>query len=562
MPDAYKGMNARTLIAGISRATQGFVRRSVWIVPVAALAYYLTYFNYGLDLDDEGFLLLNASSVLKGQWPMADFFSYQPLSYFLLALFFKILGEGLLTERIMLLALILINICLIHYCARRVLYPGWAWIPAAIYAFAPGPWYKVFFISHMLACLAALICFIERKSPGIAIWVGLFTGFAVASRFSAGVVAAIITAPYFFFHVWRHNRISPLGKGGASIQASLVLQAYYLAGIAIVLGATVLAYVSAGKLLLTMDRLGQYYVFQRSIAYVNATAGIAATFHPARLIHDASLEMWVYAIGLVCCIFNLIRYAGRALRNPTVELGSLFGLVIAAFGLGSMGYTYYYVWNSRILSSFAIVYINFFVILRFLYDCVSIRTAPIWRWIAPAIGMLGIAACLNRFITVQNYSGSYTTRIAAMSMTQHPLLRGIHVYNEQVPEILSLMKHVRHASPTDYLVSGSEATTMSYLSGLSNPTYYRLFLAEFAREGEEARAIKEFERRKIRFFVARRSQFVAGGGLGSNLQAYAPRMRSYLLDHYVVNALGQGFVLLERKEKAVSGPTSTAPHSR
>ncbi len=554
-------MNARTLIAMTSGATQGIVSRSVWILPVAALAYYLTYFNYGLDLDDEGFLLLNASSILKGQWPMADFFSYQPLSYFLLALFFKILGEGVITERIMLVALILANICLIHYCARRVLSPGWAWLPVAIYAFAPGPWYKVFFISHMLICLAALIHFIERPSSTTATSAGLLTGIALASRFPAGAVAAIITGPYLLFHIWHRHGAAATAKKAAWIR-SLLLPGCYLAGIAIVLAVTGLAYLWAGKLFLTMDRLGQYYVFQRSITYVNATAGIATTFHPARLIHGASLEMWVYAIGLICCIFNLIRYAARVLRNPKGDGESLFGLVIAAFGLGSMGYTYYYVWNSRILSSFAIVYINYFVVLRFLHERVRVKSAPISRHIAPAVGMLCIAACLNRFVAVQNYSGSYTTRDAAMSTIDHPLLRGIHLYNEQVPEILSLMKHVRHASSSDYLVSGSEATTMSYLSGLSNPTYYRLFLAEFAREGEEARAIKEFDRRKIRFFVARRSQFVASGGLGSNLQAYAPQMRSYLLHNYVINALGHGFVLLERKDLAVSAPALTGSQNR
>jgi hypothetical protein len=102
-------------------------------------------------------------------------------------------------------------------------------------------------------------------------------------------------------------------------------------------------------------------------------------------------------------------------------------------------------------------------------------------------------------------------------------------------------------APSEYLVAMSEATTMGYLSGLRNPTYYRLFISEFAAQGEEQRAIRTFESVRIRFFVARRSQFLDEKGPGSNLRAYAPGIRRYLVENYDVLPLGGSFVLLRRK---------------
>ena len=96
------------------------------------------------------------------------------------------------------------------------------------------------------------------------------------------------------------------------------------------------------------------------------------------------------------------------------------------------------------------------------------------------------------------------------------------------------------------LVSMSEATTMGYLSGLPNPTYYRPFTVELGAPGEPARLLNTIERECIDAFVARRSQFLPGGGLGSDLRRYAPQVRRHLLAHYRVEPLGTGFVLLLR----------------
>ena len=523
---------------------------------VFALVYFLTFFNCGLDLDDEGFLLFNASSVLHGQWPMADYFSYQPLSYFLLALFFRLLGEGVLTERIMLMMLILTNVWLVFYCARRVIPLTRAWLPALMYAFAPGPWYKVFFIWHLLLSLAALIYFIGRPNALRAGLTGIVVGLAAVSRVEAAAVAVALTIPFLWVHAWA----TTVARGNADNEWEWLQPAghwtlTFVTGLTAVVLAMGGAYWLGGKWPALVANVRHYYSYGDSVSYVNANLGITSSFSPIKLISQPSKEMWAYGLALGICALNvgfiglqISRSQGRA------DTALLRRLAVALFGVGSLGYTYYYVWNSRMLSSFPIVYINCMLFLETLHRRIAgTRGAPGTAKMTVAIGLVIMAFFLSWFTRVQNYSGSYKTIVKnGMAQVDHPLLRGVYVYAEQAKSIGDLMRELRNARPGDGLVSMSEATTMSYLAMLPNPTYYRLFTAEFARPGEEDMAIETFDSLRVRYFVARRSQFFPGGGPGSNLAVYAPKIRQYLIDHYEISPLGDGFALLERKESGVT----------
>jgi hypothetical protein len=176
------------------------------------------------------------------------------------------------------------------------------------------------------------------------------------------------------------------------------------------------------------------------------------------------------------------------------------------------------------------------------------------------IGLVMIGYYLSRFIGVQNYSGSITTRSAPTVTVNLPKLHGIHIYTTQIEDIKKLVRFTKNAKANDYLISMSESTTMGYLSGLRNPTYYRLFFREFAPPGEQERAIKTFNHDLIRYFVARRSQFLKGGGYSSPLGTYAPKIKAYLEEKYKIIPLGINYVLLERKND-VSPDNHTGPQS-
>ena len=544
----------RTAIGAEEGPRSVFARTAGWGLIGITLVYYLTFFNYGIDLDDEGYLLLNATSILHGQWPVADFFSYGPLSYFLLALFFKVLGNNVLTERVVLMALILLNVGLIHYCAKKLLPASWAWLAAAAYGFAPGPWYKVFFISHLLLSLAALLYFLEDPGPRRAFLFGFTGGVAAISRIEAGAVTVVLGVGLLGVCAWLDS-----GRGGGAgvnavrgrLATVLRFEGGFFLGASIPIAIALAAYLAVGKLPHLLHNIVHYYNEFHYIGYVNAVPGETTVFSVKSLFAAPSVEMWVYAAAMAACLANLARYGLEILARGTTGRRAFIGFAIAAFGIGSMGYTYYYVWNSRMLSSFAIVYINYFALLFAAQAKVSAagaRSGGLKTAVPLAVGIAAAILYFKSFIIVQNYSGSYTTNLTGgMGTVDSPVLRGIHVYADQVNDILKMLEHTDTAPAGSYLVSMSEATTMGYLARLPNPTYYRLFLTEFAPPGEQARAIQTFEHYRIRYFVARRSQFLRGGNHSSNLDAYAPQIKAYLLAKYRIIPLGDNFVLLERK---------------
>lgn len=527
----------------LARSLQG---RHVWVLLLLTLGYYATYFNYGLDLDDEGFLLANASSILEGQWPMADFFSYQPLSYFMLAAFMQMFGDNVYAERLLLVLLLLINVWLIYYSAGRILTPHWSWLPAAIYAFAPGPWYKVFFISHMLLALAAMLFFIAKPGIRRVFILGLTCGLAAVSRIHSGELILIVGCVLIAILAFR----SDISVGTLRARSLWLIQhgMVFIMGAGMIVALTGMAYWMAGKLPSLLSNFRHYYDPVLITHFLVTLSGREATFSLPKLFQPHALEMWVYVVAMLTCGLNLLRYGSGLLRAHGRQPHSMTGFAVALFGLGSMGYTYFFVWNSRMLSSFAIVYINFFLLLSTTYHYVSAheKYARFSKWVLAA-GFLLIAIYLQSFIKVQNYSGAYTARMAGMVQMDHPRLRGIYVYPEQGETLRRLAELTSGARLGDFLIPMSEATTMGYLSGLPNPTYYRLFLSEFAPPGEEERAIAQFETLKVRYFVARRSQFLEGPRIGSDLEKYAPRIRAYLQENYKVMELGPGFVLLERR---------------
>ncbi len=527
----------------LARAING---RHVLMLLLFSVGYYASYFNYGLDLDDEGFLLANASSILIGQWPMADFFSYQPLSYFVLAAVLQLFGDTVYSERLLLVVLLLVNIWLIYYVAIRILPLNWAWLPAAIYAFAPGPWYKVFFISHMLLSLAAVVYFIEKPNLRKVFVLGLTCGLALISRIHSGelilVISIIVIAVLAFKGQERPAGLFP------QFVWLLRQTVAFLGGAGLVVFLMFVAYWMYGKLPSLLENISRYYDPTTITRFLTALSGRGAAFDFQKLFQPHAIEMWVYAIAMLVCILNLLRYGKALISSPSAQAPTMIGFAIALFGIGSMGYTYFFVWNSRMLSSFAIVYVNFFMLLSstHLYVTSHGRYARFGKPIL-WVGFLLIAIYLHSFTKVQNYSGSITTRTKGMVQMEHARLHGIYVYPGQDETIRRLSELTSGANPGDNLIPMSEATTLGYLSGLPNQTYYRLFLSEFAPQGEEARAIEEFDRLKVRYFVARRHQFLDGPMIGSDLKRYAPKIRAYLIENYSVTELGPGFVLLERR---------------
>jgi len=507
-----------------------------------SLIYYLTFFNHGLEVDDEGYLLLGAAEVLRGKWPLADFTSYGPMSYWLLAWLFRVAGQGVMPERLMLMAFLLANGQAVLWLARRFIPLRWALAFAGLYAFAPGPWYKLFFISSLLYMTVAALFYLDRTGWKRAMLLGFSAGIGFLFRKEAGFIGLPLMFGVFTLPLLRQW----LDERRTGLAVVTIHAACGLAGAAIPVAATAAAYAAAGKIEPLVSYFSRF-MFGPGTRETLAKMGVLTPFNPALALFEA--EQAFYAGGLLSIAFFIIVPLRDFFLNPALREEAMKRMTFGAMALASMAYSFPFVWGSRMLSTFPLVYVCYGAALL----AAAAKTGKEnHRKIVLAAGCAAILLPVAFFTKDQIYSGSITTRFAPTVEIEHPLLRGIYPYEANREDFEDLIKEMAKAPSGATLVSMSESTTMGFLSGLSNPTVYRAFSLEFSRPGEEDRAIKEFERLKITYFVGRRRQFLDGGGPASNLDSYAPAIKTYLLANYDIVPLGRNFVLLRRKEKGAA----------
>jgi hypothetical protein len=511
--------------------------------------YYLLYFNYQIDLDDEGLLLWEASDLLHGTFPIADYASYMPLSYFVLAALFKTFGTYVVVERLFLIAFLLACGQMTLAISRRFLPGAWALLPAILYALAPGPWYKVVFVWSILLIGVGAFFWLDRPTFQRAVLFGISIGVAGSGRIEAGVIGAALAAgasTLLLIDRWR-ARATPERPN------ELLILAVTLVAALVTVGMWIPIYAAFGK-------IDGVISFLRDEAFAPLAPGIVqkqggmTLFNPASLLAHPTLEQAFYAGGVASTLgLSLSALPSLFSGSRSKRLSAISTLILCALSFGSMTYTFLYVWNSRMLSTFAIVYIAYtaaaFRLAGWLTTKLNRRYEKLTATIGACLAAILVASVLRFAAEIDFYSGSITTRLPPTVTVTHPLLRAIHVNIGQTNDISRLMEEVASAPPDATIVSMSEATTMGFLSGLHNPTKYRVFVREFAIQGEEQRAIATIDRLMIDFLVARRSQFLSGGGFSSNLAAYAPELRAYLIRHYDIVPLGSSFVLLRRRNQ-------------
>jgi hypothetical protein len=514
---------------------------------IIALAYYLLYFNYGIDLDDEGFVIGGASAIAFGNFPLADFLSYPPWMYFSLAGFFQLFGETLRVEHIFLMLHLLVGIVCLLWLSRKVLPPLPALIPVLFYLVAPGSWYRVFFVSAIILVTVALFYFNDRPSPRRALVLGFAIGFAAINRVEVAAVSVVVVVVVLATLAFCDLRVRQ--TLGVIVSRLLTNAATCAVGTAVPLLLMIIPYAMTGKLQALLANVVRY-INPTSYADGVVGRGLDDMFRPIELVLHPRLEQWVYAVAMMACVALLLINAAMLLRSTPdrfVELRRK--ILLAAMGVASMGETFFFVWNSRMLSTFAIVTL---AVVTLSYD-LSKLVAPRWRAAAFAVPCIVIGCVIVVFArAVDYYSGSITVRgftrhSSAYRQTTVPFLKGAMIWRPQA-ETIDQLYRVAQEHPDATLVPMTYCTTLGYLSGLRNPTYFRLFTnSEMpGKQGQEA-AVKTFEQYKIDYFVGRRGAFFTNDDPGAVQMASLPLVKDYLLRHYDIEPLGENYVILVRR---------------
>jgi len=155
------------------------------------MAYFMTYFDAGINYMDEGTLLTPIDRILSGQLPYRDFYRiYTPGRWYLFAALFKIFGSQFLITRVVwALGHALMN-GLVYRLCRRALPVGYALIPAVALTLAPGPWHKTPFMLSIVAGIWLATRFAARPTLAGASTSGLGTALIFFFRQDAGVFYA------------------------------------------------------------------------------------------------------------------------------------------------------------------------------------------------------------------------------------------------------------------------------------------------------------------------------------------------------------------------------------
>jgi hypothetical protein len=175
-------------------------RRLEWIgtaiVFLAALRYWLWYYNRSTNLLDEGSTAAQALRILNGEVIYRDFFTVvTPASYFTVAGLFQLFGEQLIVLRWAAVACGLAVLLVTLTIGRRV--AAWPFAAAAGLLTTVWGWFlgtpNFYSLQAALCALIALWCYlrdVERPHPKWVVLAGAFAGLAALTKQNVGAYAA------------------------------------------------------------------------------------------------------------------------------------------------------------------------------------------------------------------------------------------------------------------------------------------------------------------------------------------------------------------------------------
>ena len=163
------------------------------IIIVVSLFYYLSYYNYGLNLSDEGYLVYGAKRVLSGQIPGADFHAYMPGRYVTLASLFKVFGTDILVERVM-WVLVRVIIAALFFKLSTIFLPVLiALMPTFLIILIPGPWHKSFEMLFPLAWFLSVYFYLLKQDIARILLLALFAGATLFFRLENGLLVIFLS---------------------------------------------------------------------------------------------------------------------------------------------------------------------------------------------------------------------------------------------------------------------------------------------------------------------------------------------------------------------------------
>jgi hypothetical protein len=160
-----------------------------WLLAIGAAACLLPLRADGLSILDDGWLLQPVLRMRAGEILYRDVWTfYAPGIYHLIDGLFALTGPSLVAARTLFAAMVVGAAVLAYRVARRLAPPHLAWLPAAVYVLAPGPWHKAYYGLCTVAGFLLLARALERPSLRRAVALGALAGVTLVTRQDLGVL--------------------------------------------------------------------------------------------------------------------------------------------------------------------------------------------------------------------------------------------------------------------------------------------------------------------------------------------------------------------------------------
>jgi len=515
--------------------------REDWVYPavliLAGFVYYISYFNYGISLSDEGFFVYGAERVLRGELPMSDFVSYPPGSYLLLALLFKTFGINLLVSRLMEITFLLLNGIMVFYIGRRLMPRNMALIPSFLLIAFPGPWHKVFFTFGLLLPLVTFFRFLEKRTTHRILTVGGAVGAALILKLEPAFYSfCAILIILFWIHTWKNGKFLVDRKAVAGFSRNVVLCS--LGAIAVV--TPVLVYY------LWKSSFIKLFSEIREIYGISGLEALSEYFRQPSLIsamtefHLGNLANLFFFLILFLYLYLSIKvFVGLFIRK---QEGLLPSLLLLLFGIFSLSYAYAAFGKSHLLQSVAVTYILFCYVMHRLLEKKGTKSKIAF---VVLVLFLGLYVADSFKWNLYFYSGSISTlyNIKKGGAKQISSDRAkVYVKSRHWYAIEGLLQFFQ--GKDGYLMSLGFDPMINFLTGLENPTRFSLLHPAFlSDERKQRRVTEEVERYKVGYLLINRSYRRAEEGIDS----YAPKLYEYLTENYRLQKEIAGYMIFSRR---------------
>ncbi|HEY3838982.1 MAG TPA: hypothetical protein VGL72_20555 [Bryobacteraceae bacterium] len=508
-------------------------RRRPWfyiLAGLAAILYFAPSFRVLSHERDEGTLIIGAVRVIEGQLPYRDFFEVMgPISFYWLALFFKILGTTWQATRICVLITTTATVVLLIFLARR-LDSRHAVAPVIVYVAACfQSWNTV--THHMNSNLAAFASFaifasyLDQPNPFKLFICGAVTAVTAWIMLPKGLLLLASFVPV----LWTQRRTRPLVSkvatliGGFAVFSAAFLCAYWLEG-----GLADLLYANWVWPLKHYSKVNSvpygWHIQHYWWAFQSPTEPVFSQT-PGFVVGTA------FIIPLLVIIALPLILAGCAARFRRAA----FDRITLPYWLTGTA-----LWLSEIHRA-DIIHIVYgsplFILLAFYYIR---RSDAVWA----TRGIVIVNVCASLLLLMVPLLSSLVARYPYRTR------RGIIYDSAPRDPVLEYLNS--HVAPNEPIFVYPYSPIYYFLSGAKNPTRYSILMYDINTNDQFREAVRTLEVAKVRYVVVDRSFMKFSETAFPAYHLPPPEqliMEPYLKEQYrPVDSPNKDFQILKRKE--------------